>query len=825
MSLVVPWTDRWAVSTRTHGEVLTTEAVVPGLDVRVLGLPEGFTRDEVESWITSLAAASREGAVAAAPDDPIPPVLRHVLGGLLFSHAELWGQSPVAPCSVVLVHEHGRVAFGWIGDASVQIYQDGRELTPEWVSVRDHQGREARAWCGDGHQDVRVEMVWSSGSRPDEAVRLEAHWAGAGVEGAVTAVNVESAPRDDAPTDTIAVEPPVDPGSAEFVAETAAVEPAMEPSPAEAPGVPADTSLPWPDLSPADVMPLDQEAHPTPRPSSGVARWLAQRFGWGREKAAARTATAAEDAGVQEPPATPGPVVSIQETSAPVDPLASSTFEVVPLPLDVPGQIPPTPEPRSLTALAVRETFEIEDPRVISLPEGARRSSLEEVPPPEEIHTVSMDAADVELAPAGTSPMESPMPSAAQEVEAAPETARRAARAHGPKRPDWPAAPQMRPPVNWGRGAAVGASIVVLFAAGWLVGSLQSGDSDPRASAVVAFLRNIGIAGARFQTMVSSRPEGARIAVDGKDTGLRTPANLELPPGEHRVDLSFPDLGSASYMVTGARGDKVSLEAPLWGSVDVIASDRETPVSVVVDGEPRGFAPTRLDSLAPGPHELRFTGPGMASWGTTVEVRVGETREVLAYPLQSPATGLLQVRAVINREGENQSLTGARVFVDGEARGVTPLTFELPRGPHSVRVAHQQEEVPVQVIDLPGGNQRFATFEFGLNLEYPKLVLRAPAQVPAEEPVLISATLTQVATGDVREMWLHVRTPENRWRRYPMTLLDAQGSAVGAAPFPAVLIGPEGTTRYYVSVLTSQGDEYFTELQTARKQKTPPTSR
>jgi hypothetical protein len=61
---------------------------------------------------------------------------------------------------------------------------------------------------------------------------------------------------------------------------------------------------------------------------------------------------------------------------------------------------------------------------------------------------------------------------------------------------------------------------------------------------------------------------------------------------------------------------------------------------------------------------------------------------------------------------------------------------------------------------------------------------------------------------------------DDRWRRYPMTLIDAQGSAVGAAPFPAIQIGPEGT-RYYVSALTSQGDEYFTEMQSVNAARRP----
>jgi hypothetical protein len=359
---------------------------------------------------------------------------------------------------------------------------------------------------------------------------------------------------------------------------------------------------------------------------------------------------------------------------------------------------------------------------------------------------------------------------------------------------------------------------LALFGVGWIVGSLQ-GQTGPepvrRPSSLVLFLRRIGLAPPRFEVDVTSRPPGAWIAIDGKDLSVRTPATLELAPGEHRVELSFPDLGNSPYLVRGAKNDRVALDAPLWGSLDVVATDPRTQVEVALDGQPLGFVPIRLDSVAPGPHELRFSSAGMGAWGSTIEVRVGEAREVLAYPLQSPATGLLQVRATQSADGESAPLDGARVWVDAVMRGVTPLTLELSRGPHSVRVAHQKEEAPVQVIDLPGGNQRFATFEFGLRSDLPNLVLKAPQTFTVDEPALVSATLDELGAADVREMWLHVRTPENRWRRYPMTLLDAQGSVVGAAPFPIALLSEDGQQLYYVSALTAQGDEIFTEMQTA----------
>jgi hypothetical protein len=55
-----------------------------------------------------------------------------------------------------------------------------------------------------------------------------------------------------------------------------------------------------------------------------------------------------------------------------------------------------------------------------------------------------------------------------------------------------------------------------------------------------------------------------------------------------------------------------------------------------------------------------------------------------------------------------------------------------------------------------------------------------------------------------------------------MALLEAEGGGrVGAVAFPDVLLGPQGRTSYYVSALTGQGDEFFTELQTALGDRPP----
>ena len=53
---------------------------------------------------------------------------------------------------------------------------------------------------------------------------------------------------------------------------------------------------------------------------------------------------------------------------------------------------------------------------------------------------------------------------------------------------------------------------------------------------------------------IRSTPPGARILVDGAETGERTPARLELQPGEHEVRLEHQGFGSAQRKVTVDQG-------------------------------------------------------------------------------------------------------------------------------------------------------------------------------------------------------------------------------------------------------------------------------
>ena len=289
-----------------------------------------------------------------------------------------------------------------------------------------------------------------------------------------------------------------------------------------------------------------------------------------------------------------------------------------------------------------------------------------------------------------------------------------------------------------------------------------------------------------------------------------------MRPGPHKLSVQIPELGQVNVDVLGDRGQHVKADVPLLGSLRVMAPDVVTPITVSLDGEARGYAPLNVTNLEPGTHELEYSTPGQPPWSETVRIPVRGAVSLVARPFELPATGVIQVRASLTDDDGVRDVTGARVWVDGERRGTTPLDLELTHGPHSLRAEYRGEPSAVQVIDLPGGNQRFATFSFGTGEDQPWPVQQSPAgYVTADVSTPVSVSISGAVVSDIREAWLHVRAQDGTWRRYPMTLLPGEAGVVAVVVFPATLLDVHGNALYYVSALGSTGEAYFPERRDA----------
>ena len=158
----------------------------------------------------------------------------------------------------------------------------------------------------------------------------------------------------------------------------------------------------------------------------------------------------------------------------------------------------------------------------------------------------------------------------------------------------------------------------------------------------------------------------------------------------------------------------------------LIVNTNPTGVAVVIDGQHRGSTPLTLD-LAPGDHLLQIVSND--GHVRKIPVTIAEGREVAQFielPTVAPAAadGQLQVRS---------EPAGARVLIDGQYRGVAPLTVEaLTPGPHTVKLEDGSASVTQQV-----------TIEAGLTAS---LVI----PLAAARPVPVSGELSVAAPVEVQ---------------------------------------------------------------------------
>jgi serine/threonine protein kinase len=128
---------------------------------------------------------------------------------------------------------------------------------------------------------------------------------------------------------------------------------------------------------------------------------------------------------------------------------------------------------------------------------------------------------------------------------------------------------------------------------------------------------------AAFAVQVNSQPPGARVYIDGQDTGKTTPASVEgLEPGRaHSVKVELDGYAryEGTFTQSGTAPARVSAAlTQLFGRLTV---DSKPWAIVFVDGEKRGMTPLADMKLGAGQHELVMDNPKLQA-KKRVQVRV-----------------------------------------------------------------------------------------------------------------------------------------------------------------------------------------------------------
>jgi hypothetical protein len=201
---------------------------------------------------------------------------------------------------------------------------------------------------------------------------------------------------------------------------------------------------------------------------------------------------------------------------------------------------------------------------------------------------------------------------------------------------------------------------------------------------------------------VESTPPGATVFVDSTSApaiGVTPLRNVRIARGSHTLIFRLEGHEEGRLPVTiQRRRESFRILLNALGRISISAgNDSANSASVRIDGNPVGNVPY-TGTVQPGRHMVQVGREGYETFSNWVEIAGGQ---VLTLPVilqaAAPETGSILVAG---------NVSGAPVYLDGEARGVTPAVLEdVPAGEHVVEVRPDGLEVQRQTVFVRAGQR------------------------------------------------------------------------------------------------------------------------
>ncbi len=234
----------------------------------------------------------------------------------------------------------------------------------------------------------------------------------------------------------------------------------------------------------------------------------------------------------------------------------------------------------------------------------------------------------------------------------------------GANPPNPPQAVRTKPAARQGMSTALVLVPLVLVVVGTFVWySMNQKSSPPVASASPAVEED-------FE--VESEPVEAPLAEETPD--VEAAPDAEAAPAEPETEpVAAPDL-------------------PTTGTLEIRS---DVPgADVFLNGKRLGKAPYKATDLAPGKYSVKVEKPGYTSFEKRVDL--GTKQQVVRAKLVA-ALATLRVEA---------NVEGAKVLLDGEARGTTPLELSnVPPGRHELVVSAEGYETRTETVEVESGKR------------------------------------------------------------------------------------------------------------------------
>lgn len=187
-----------------------------------------------------------------------------------------------------------------------------------------------------------------------------------------------------------------------------------------------------------------------------------------------------------------------------------------------------------------------------------------------------------------------------------------------------------------------------------------------------------------------SNPSGAKITIQGKMIGVTPRTTNPVLPGMYVVKFEKNGCQPEWRPVTVEPGKETITEVK-FRPITTAAMITSTPngAQVIKNGKVVGITPCLLTGLSTGLHRVRLQLPGTVpqeiAWDVTSD------RPFMAHAKLVPNTGRLKITS---------DPQDAKIFIDGEEKGLTPFDENIEQGDHEIKVTKRGFDPYITNISL-----------------------------------------------------------------------------------------------------------------------------
>jgi hypothetical protein len=193
---------------------------------------------------------------------------------------------------------------------------------------------------------------------------------------------------------------------------------------------------------------------------------------------------------------------------------------------------------------------------------------------------------------------------------------------------------------------------------------------------------------ATHSLFITSNPVGATIYLEDKTLGS-TPLSIPLPEGVHNLRAVMDGYEDTLHTLIMPRNTAIELTLQPRPSFTLSVAAEPPQANVFIDGIYKGTAPLTILNLPGGTHIVLCSSPGYQETRETVQL-TSDTTLALRLPKEM-AYHTVEI---------DTSPSGARVAINDEFRGKSPLILSLLEGSYTVSCSLQGHEKENKGIDV-----------------------------------------------------------------------------------------------------------------------------